>query len=263
VDRSAKIIGIVLLLFFGIPLILAAAAPLLISGALIGAIGNTIDGDRIQISKALSADDIAFGGDEKQLLATYKRLRSMTASVADGRRLTRSLSVAVVTVTTNRAEQRTASTAIWRDARTMPRTKPIDVDLGNAGDGAVLLVANRPVLWSPVNAHASQRARIAIEGAAVFDIMNAQQGLLAGFRIGAFGVRDAADALDADSAGKRSGRLRFCKAVAIWARHFEVDPRDVRIWRFLDPDQISLSGDRLDQSGGTSSRPEFLSDFCR
>jgi hypothetical protein len=119
------------------------------------------------------------------------------------------------------------------------------------------------VLWSPINFKREHRAKIAIEGAAVFDIENAPHGLLAGFRIGAFGADRATEPHDLSSTDNSANIDRFCTSMRRWVRHFNVDPDDIRIWRFTDPDQIALQGKNLAGTGGSTGRLSHISDYCR
>jgi hypothetical protein len=244
-----------LALFFGIPLVLMYCAPLIMGLATLSVMSSALDTDRYRIESAFSSQDVAFGGDAKQLLASYKRLRDLSATPADGRINNRFLSVAVVTLTSDRA--------VARRLRGGHPTVPIDLDLGEAGQGAVLVMADRPVVWRPVNTTQGQRAKFAFEGDAVFDLDKAPHGLMAGFRIGAFGARDASNPLDIDHTASRRNRQRFCSSIKTWAKHFQVEFGDVRLWRMTDPDRIALARDTLSASGGSEPSPEYVSDLCR
>lgn len=263
VGSTRLIVGAIVFLLIGVPLMIVAFVQLYVGTTMFGIFGLMGDFGRLRIERNLNADDIAFGGDAKQLRATYERLRKLTASVADGRISNRSLSVAVVDVTNDRVRAEGLARFTFGHSAKSRRTQPIEVDVGQAGEGAVLLLANRPVRWSAADVQPGQRAKIAIEGSAVFDVAEMPKGLLAGFRIGAFGAFDPADANDAAPRSSLKRRKRFCRSVVTWARHFQVEAGDIRLWRMTDPDRITLMGDRLSQSGGTQSKPEFLTDFCR
>jgi hypothetical protein len=244
-----------LALFFGIPLVLMYCAPLIMGLATLSVMSSALDMDRHRVEAAFSSQDVAFGGDTKQLLANYKRLRDLSATPADGRINNRYLSVAVVTLTSDRA--------VARRTRGGHPTVPIDLDLADAGPGAVLLMADRPVVWRPVNTKFGQRAKFAIEGDAVFDLEKPPHGLMAGFRVSAFGANDASNPLDIDHSASRRNRQRFCTSIKTWAKHFQVDLSDIRLWRMTDPDRITLASDSLSASGGREPSPEYVSDLCR
>ena len=221
---------------------------------------DKLDPDRAQVEDSYTDEDIAFGGDKNALVKTYKRLRAMSASPADGRTINRTLSVALVNVMTDRSTIEKTRLFGFGPQTDRQVTRPIKIDLGNAGTGAVLLIADRPVLWSPANVGSGQRAKIAVEGTAVFDLLDAPQNLLAGFRIGSFGAKHTTDPSDIDGSGEQ--RDRFCASMSVWSKHFNVSLADVRIWRFSDPNIIALRGNQLLSVGGFGSGPSFVTDQC-
>ena len=242
-------------------------APMLLSLAIwfanrsvVANVMDVLDLDRQQVEASYTDDDIAFGGDKNALVKMYKRLRSMAASPADGRAINRTLSVAVVNIMNDRKIiEKTRLFGIGPE-RARQVTRPIELDLGNVGPGAVLLIADHPMVWSPTNEGSTQRAKVAVEGAAAFDLVNAPDGLLAGFRIGSFGIKRATDPSDLD--GSSDQRARFCASMALWSKHFNVSLGDVRMWRFTDPDRISLKGNQLESTGGYGSGPSYVSEQC-
>ena len=251
-----------LFIFVGIPLVLMLMLPLIIGVSAMtffGSMASVETSDRRKITTAFSSRDIEFGGNEKALLENMKRLRSLSANPSSGTVSHKTLSVAVVTLTKDRLTKSGRMALFAPDAR----RQPIEIDLTNSGDAAVLLIANRPVVWSTIGTSLAQRAKIGIDGPAVFDIQNAHPELLAGFRIAAFGAHEAIDPRDADPSAAVPSRVRFCKSVAVWAKHFRVDLRDIRFWRFEDPDRIAMQGEQLSQIGGLEKKREVLTDFCR
>ena len=99
---------------------------------------DVLDPDRQQIEASYTDEDIAFGGDKNALVKMYKRLRSMAASPADGRAINRTLSVAVVNIMNDRKViEKTRLFGIGPE-RARQVTRPIELDLGNVGPGAVL-----------------------------------------------------------------------------------------------------------------------------
>lgn len=227
---------------------------------LVAKVMDRMDPDRMQVEEAYTDEDIAFGGDTNALVKTYKRLRAQSASPADGRSLNRTLSVALVNIITDRKTTEKSRLFGIGPLRERPVTKPVEIDLGNAGGGTVLLIADRPVQWSATNVRSGQRAKIAVEGAAVFDFVNAPEGLLAGFRIASFGAKDTTDPSEID--GSREQRARFCTSLAVWSKHFNVSLGEVRMWRFTDPDRVALKGNQLESTGGFGSGPSFVTDYC-
>ena len=228
--------------------------------AVVANVMDIMDPDREQVEQSYTDEDIAFGGEKHALVKTYKRLRSIAASPADGRSINRTLSVAFVNMMTDRKTIEKTRLFGFGPETARQVTHPVEIDLRNAGTGAVLLIADRPVLWSPANVQPGQRAKIAVEGTAVFDLVNAPAGLLAGFRIGSFGAKSTTDPSDID--GSSQQRARLCASIALWSKHFNVSLGDVRMWRFTDPDSIALKGNQLESTGGFGSGPSYVTDQC-
>lgn len=250
------------------PLMIALfAGPMLLSlpiwimkRSMVDKVMDRLDPDRQQVEQAFTDNDVAFGGDKDALVKSYKRLRLMAASPADARLSNRTLSVAFVNIATGR--KTITKTRLFGIGPETSRqvTQPIEIDLGKASTGAVLIIADGSAQWSLVNVQSTQRAKIAFEGNAVFDLVNAPDGLLAGFRIGSFGAKDTTDPYDIDGSGDQ--RARLCASLALWAKHFNVNLGDVQTWRFTDPDRIALKGSQLSSTGGSGSEPSYVTGRC-
>jgi hypothetical protein len=223
---------------------------------------NIFDSDRARIRGSFSHSDISFGGDEKALLRMLTRLRSITASAADGRTHNRSLSVALVETLEQGAGERRAPTGFWRQVAGNASGIKVSLDLAKADKGALLVVTNTPIRWTVASAKAGQTAKIAFEGPAAFDVENAHPGLIAGFRIGAFGSSDSTEPQEASPNASSSQRLRFCESMKSWVRHFDVNPAEVRVWRLYDPTSIRMFGAQLTAAGGKADAPEYLTSIC-
>jgi hypothetical protein len=236
----------IFLLLFGVPILLRLVGLMFLGVVTTMMFVPILNPDRVSIENAVTVDDIAFGGNTKQLRETLKRLRSLTASESDARAFNRSLAVAVVNVSADRSTK-----------------KPIEIDLANAHDGAVLVIANRPITWSAVGVTPKHRAKLAFESSAVFDVVNAPRGLLAGFRVGGFGAANATNPLDIQRNGSLKDLARFCDSMRSWSSHFQVSPGNIKVWRIEDPDRVSVYGDSLSIDGGTEPKPEYISDICR
>lgn len=255
--RTLVIVG-ACFFFLGGPLIMLLMGPLVYGAIAYTAVNALIE--RPRISDGITSEDIAFGGSKKQILERANELKELTARPADDRYGNRQLSVAIVNLTTDRVEPRRG---FGRATALKSHAKPVAINVGQAGAGSVLVITNRPAVWSAVNAKPGQIARIAIEGTSVFDVADMPRGLLAGFRSASLGAAYATDALDVERGAKRPQRARFCKAVLLWAKNLDVGFHDIRMWRFTDPDEISVAGDTLSSEGGTQSKPEYVSEYCR
>jgi hypothetical protein len=266
-ERSCiKLLHIIIAIIV-VPIVVTLLMPMFVNMFVVAKLINSIDqsisrNDRTGSKNAsnFSEVDLAFFGGEEKALNARKRLRAISANPIDGPFKTTTLSVGIVSLTSNRT---ITEPTLFGWGKPTVRPQPVRIDLEHAGGGAVVLITNRPVLLSPINVKPDQRAKIAVEGAAVFDIENAPQGLLAGFRIGAFGAERATQPHDTRITNNIANTERFCISMVEWARLFRVDRDNIRIWRFTDPDLIALQGKNLASTGGTTGRLDHISDYCR
>ena len=181
------------------------------------------------------AGGIVAGPSSRALIKDAKRLRDMTAYSGEATTVARSLELVVVRL----AEGATAPV----DAGGMPQRtgyRSIGLDITGLQRTGVLIMADAPILWN-VSANApAQRARLAFEGAAPFDIANGYPGLLAGFRIASFGAVDTAQVADALS-GESGDVRRYCAALTQWAQHFGLRLSDMSATFVENPTRIRVS----------------------
>jgi hypothetical protein len=249
----------IVLAIIAFPVVALTFMPLLVNIFIVTKLVDSIDNNFNNRSR-YSQSDIAFGGNEERAKKTFQRLRSITADTTDGRITAATLSVAIISVTENRT---ITEPTLFGWGKPTVRPQPIHVDLEHVGTGAVLLIANRPILWSPTNVKPDYRAKIAVEGAAVFDIENAPYGLLAGFRIAAFGADGATEPHDVAPTANSAQTARFCASMRLWIKHFRVHPDNIRVWRLTDPTQIAVQGNNLTAIGGSYGRSEHITEYCR
>ncbi len=256
------VIGIVGLLI-GVPLMLMMLGTVFVAGAATG-FGRLGDVDRLRIEAAVSREDITFGGDIKAVLKTFRQLRSIAASPGDSRVNNRVLSVAVVTLPEPEpAKPESKSKWSWFGASSPKTVQTLAIDFKFAREGAVLVIPDRPVRFVAKNADDTHRAKLAVEGPAIFDLADAPQGLLAGFKMTSFGAANATSPRDYEGNATLHHTVRFCRSLAQWMRHYQVSPDEIRIWKFDAPSVLSVAGAQLTSEGGTQSRPTYLVDHCR
>ncbi len=129
-------------------------------------------------------------------------------------------------------------------------TKAIGVDVTNPGDAAMVMVANRPALLKISAGDRQPVARLAVEGRHPFDIQGAGHGLLAGFRIDAFGAYGSATPDDLQAGGKAGRKL--CELIGRWRNFFDVSPGNITIWRVTNPETVRLTKRRIETPGNTT-----------
>jgi hypothetical protein len=115
----------------------------------------------------------------------------------------------------------------------------LSLDLGQAPNDAVLIIADQPIRWRLEGLTQGSWPHVGFEGYAAFDVLNGQPGTLAGFRIGSFGATDIARAVD-PTEGEVSNRTTFCAAAQKWADHFGLPFSAVRFALVRNPSQISI-----------------------
>lgn len=248
--------GFVLFLFFGLPVVLSGMLSIGIGLPAMISIMGVWGGDMPGGHRA-SEDDLAFGGDRQSLTSLDTALRKRTAGVNGGRHRASALAVAVVSVAHDEAAQQASS-------GNKPRARPsIDINMARAEDSAILVIADRPVVWSTVNAQSWQRGKLAVEGAAVFDLdSSVPDGMLASYRIRAFGAEQTTDPSDIEPNAPAGSMSRFCAAVALWSKYYGVAPSKVRLWRIDGTDRIALDRGHVMVGGRMAEGREYVGDLC-
>ncbi len=199
--------------------------------------------DEENIRRSASPRDIIFGGDVKRLAKSAKRLRAMATSPDEPALYNRLLHVAIVD-----------SPPSVKDQKEAPE---IALDLGRAGAAAVLVIAAGPTVWRIENARPEQRAKIAFEGPSPFDLKNAPEHILAGFRVGAFGADDFTSPRDYLENHGPARTRRYCAAMEKWKKLFDAAPRQMRIFVFQSPDRIEVNEEFLGGSPPPKSSPNW------
>jgi hypothetical protein len=140
----------------------------------------------------------------------------------------------------------------------------LSLDVAQASRSAVVLIAGQPIRWNVSGLAASSWPRLGFVGVAAFDVAGVPPGSLAGFRIGAFGAREVARALD-PTRGEISIRQTLCASLQAWADLFGLPFEDVRFTLLLEPTRVATQ-DGLPRSDGEVSRsffPAELDDLCK
>jgi hypothetical protein len=242
-----KYFAIFLLFLLSAPVILALGATIPIRNYLFEPIWP--DEDEVKLQLRYTRADIAVGGDVEKLNRIYKALKQNAASPEEAPQYNRVLNVAIV----NFADDLSTSAGA-------PRPRDLSVDLGEAGRAGILLIADRPMILSILNARRTGRAKVAVESNSAFSLKEAP-GVIAGFRVGAFGADDVtkpADILTPQEADLK----RFCRSVALWAKFFDLRLADIRFWTFRDPKVLKLSELGIGADGASPQGPRSVEFEC-
>ncbi|GJD48462.1 hypothetical protein OPKNFCMD_1181 [Methylobacterium crusticola] len=142
--------------------------------------------------------------------------------------------------------------------------RPVNLDLARAPERAVVVLAEQPVAWSVTTAPPDRAGAFGVESTAPFALRDGRPGLLAGFRVQAFGAPQVAPVLDPHRFGP--GTLRaFCAALRLWAVQFGLPLERARYTLLENPTRVALDGGRIRSDGiarGRVSGPR-LARLCR
>ena len=178
---------------------------------------------------------IVSGGNPHSLTADARRMRNLSAYNGEATTVAATLHLVIVRFADRPGETARPSALPQRNGY-----RSVGIDITAAGRSAALIIADAPVLWNVTADAPAQRARLAFEGEAAFDIANGYPGLLAGFRIGSFGAGNTTRPLDMLD-GRSGGVRRFCAALAQWTSHFGLKPFDTTATVVENPTAIRVT----------------------
>ena len=182
------------------------------------------DGARSTISAFRSPTDLALA-DDAGLAKILRKLNASKAAPGDALQANKILHVAVLETKTSFG--------------TNERAPTVQLDFGEAGGAAVVILTQGPVAFQAMNVGKSQRAKVVVEGKSAFDL-DAPPGLLHGFDVIAYG---ASSAYGADAFAKRDDNgvlYSLCSMLKRWGNEYGVDQSNMRIWKFSSPSKIEI-----------------------
>lgn len=137
------------------------------------------------------------------------------------------------------------------------------LDLAGLPRQALVMIADEPIRWTVTGAN-SAWGLIGFEGLAPFDIVNGRPGMLAGYRIAAFGARDTASASSPHQADQRR-RYNLCRSLQAWTAHFGTTVSQTAFALVTDPTNIGSSNGAITTDGqaGVSWTGPAVESFCR
>ena len=197
------------------------------------------DLDALRVRGAAAFGNISLGGDAASLTENLKRLKAQSAAPGEAPSHNRPLNVVVVLPGDDSSGQGALSAS--------PNVTALDLE--GAGDAGFVLFSNGPTLWKIRNAPLGARAKIAFESEAAFDLIDAPPGLLAGFRVAAFGSPSVAAPTDYIGDHDSYRFQRLCSSIRDWAAFFNAPYRDVRIWAYKHPTELDLRSTQIAARG--------------
>ncbi len=137
--------------------------------------------------------------------------------------------------------------------------RPLELDLSATRRNAVLVIPAGPLGIALKPATDRPRARLAIESGAPVEIAGGYPGLIAGYRIAAFGdwrtTRPAHLAAGENPAA-------FCNSLRVWRRHFGVARKDVWLTTIENPHRITVTDLDVVHDGRERTDLPKLNLFC-
>jgi hypothetical protein len=203
-----------------------------------------------------SKPGIITAASDKERERQVARLRALTSrpEVVSGG-VTELQIIAVAFDATKPARGATARQAVDQDGYRI-----LQLDLKQAARQAVVIVADQPIRWR-LEGLTPGSPRLGFEGYAAFDVVDAQPGALAGFRIGTFGASSYARAVD-PTTGEVSNRQGLCRSLQTWADHFGLPFDALRFTLLYNPSRVAPTTG-LASSDGVTDKTMFSGELVR
>jgi hypothetical protein len=236
--RAGRVVTVLLIVCLALPIVTAVS--------IFGSVNlhlwrglPTLDPLLSKMESAQERSGVMSGDDPRLLKRLYQRLEKMAAPSAEARHAD---FVHVILLSfppaTKQAGPRAQSVLESRKDAAVQRAS---LDLSAIGTSAAVLIADQPVIWEIAGARPDQRAKIGFEGPFAFDLVGAHSGLLAGFRVSAFGGGLTARPRDYLEAGAdRTYQRRACASIDRWQSYFDVRSENLGIWSIDNAQAIKV-----------------------
>lgn len=210
-----------------------------------------------RLTSATDAQGVDSGDDVGLLRELHVRLQDMAASSSDAKA---AQFVHVVFVEFDDADpaQPNRLSMFGKDTRVAA------LDVSGLREGAAVLIADHQVIWRIEGAGEDDFAKVGFEGPYVFDLEGAHPGLLAAFRVEAFGSRETSRPRDYDSLNRdQRSKHRFCATVARWRQYFDVPDSQIRTWHVTSPQHLAVTRDGPSSGPMGQIRSRRYANHCR
>lgn len=194
-------------------------------------------------------DGITAGPEAYALGDLEERLTGLSAYRGEAKGATKSLQILLV-----------RHTKPARSAAGAAAFSPLKLDLSGAAETATILISDRPLLLELSGKAPIRRATLGVEGVAPFDLKNAPQGLLAGFRIAAFGASSVAR--PEQFVEGRDARV-FCGAIKRWRAFYGLAQSSVSIAVATNPTAVAVTDKGVVDDGEAQGDLPDLAAFCK
>lgn len=220
-----------------------------------------------RLTHASEAYGVDSGDDVELLRELHVRLQNMAASSSDAK-----AAQFVHVVFVEFAEAGTAQPDAGQSEEPLTDrlsmfgkdTRTATLDVSGLEKGAAVLIANHQVVWQIEGADEDDFARIGFEGPYVFDLDGGHPGLLAAFRVEAFGSDESSRPRDFDSlTHDQRAKHRFCATVARWRHYFDVPDSMIRTWYVSRPSRLAVTKDGPSNGATGEVRSRRYENYCR
>ena len=223
-----------------------------------------------RLTNASEAYGVDSGDDVELLRQLHVRLQNMAASSSDAK-AAQFVHVVFVEFAEADAAQPDAGPAEQPERSLTNRlsvfgkdTRTATLDVSGLDKGAAVFIANHQVVWQIEGADQDDFAKIGFEGPYVFDLDGGHPGLLAAFRVEAFGSDESSRLRDFDSlTHDQRAKHRFCATVERWGQYFDVPDSMIRTWYVSQPSRLAVTMDGPSNSQMGKVRSRRYENYCR
>jgi hypothetical protein len=249
-------------------LIVCLALPIVTAASIFGSVNlhlwrglPTFDPLLAKMESARERSGVVSGDDPQLLKRLYQRLEKMAAPSAEAKHAD---FVHIILLsfppTAKQAEPHPQSVL---DSRRDAAVQQASLDLSEIGTSAAVLIADQSVIWEIAGAQSNERAKIGFEGPFAFDLVGAHFGLLAGFRISAFGGGPTADPRDyLEARADRTYQRRACASIKRWQSYFDVRTENLGIWSTDTAHVIKIGRHNVTTGGGVHPNVHSVASIC-
>ncbi len=136
----------------------------------------------------------------------------------------------------------------------------VTLDIASVRNTASVVISGQPVEWKLLTNPEKPRATLALEGSAPVAVSGGYKGVLAGYRVAAFGDWRTTRP---DHYISRHGNKEFCHSLKVWRRHFGIRRKDVYISVVRNPTRVSISDRDVYHDGQLINNLPAINRFCR
>jgi len=251
-------------------LILPLAALLILYGSVFSTLDDTF-GDMSDLADArINGANVKNGITTNFQLSDLKnldqRLQSITAPSSEAKLADR-LHIIVINNNKNANSKITSDVPTSKSGTLQNRAaRFIEMDISQIKKSAFVIITNRPTVFNFSEVQPNQRALFGYESKEAFDVIGADNGLLAGYLSEALTFFSSAEVNDFEiPISKKKTRRNYtaCKTIKRWQDYFEVNRASIYIWKVNNTQKLKIQKFNILNNEKRISRPTPYSSFCQ